>query len=157
PAAEYDEVYETPQIAPDVRPTRGGAGREERYEDYASGDERRPMGLLRRIAKGLARAEDEDEGYEAPVPQTRPERRRAQAALPAPREERRRPAPQPDDAYMDEATDAAPAPRRARPAAEAAPRRPRADAEPASRTRPAARAADEDQLEIPAFLRRQAN
>lgn len=148
-AVDLDEAYaaepelEAAPVAPQA------------YGEYA--DERRPMGLLRRIASGLSRRDDDDEEFDAPAPQTRPERRRqAQAALPAPRAERRS-APALDEAFMDEATDAAPAPRRARPAPDAAPRRPRSDAEPTSRARPAPRASDEDQLEIPAFLRRQAN
>ncbi|GAB5375184.1 MAG: hypothetical protein AcusKO_16460 [Acuticoccus sp.] len=146
-AVDLDEAYGHPQEV-----AEGPRGAE--YGEYA--DERRPMGLLRRIASGLSRRDEDEEDFDAPLPQTRPERRRqAQAALPAPRAEHR-PAPT-DEAFMDEATDGAPAPRRARPAPDAAPRRPRADAEPTSRARPAQRASEDDQLEIPAFLRRQAN
>ena len=147
-SVEFDEAYEEPEAAvPELRANRAPAAD---YGDYPATDGRRPMGLLRRIASGLSRREDEDEDDFAPAPQTRPERRRAQAALPAPE-------PQLDEAYMDEAADGAPAPRRARPKAEAPQRRPRGEAEPASRTRQAPRPMDDDQLEIPAFLRRQAN
>ncbi len=148
-AVDLDEAYGAP-AAPAVIPA------EARYGEYA--DERRPMGLLRRIASGLSRRDDDEEHFDAPMPQTRPERRRqAQAALPAPRPERRPAAEQTDEAFMDEAAADAPAPRRSRPAPETAPRRPRAEGEPTSRARPAARSLDDDQLEIPAFLRRQAN
>ncbi|MEM8664100.1 MAG: cell division protein FtsZ [Pseudomonadota bacterium] len=159
---EYDEVR-GPGITPDPRTPRSNPAAERGYDDQYA-DDRRPMGLLRRIASGLARREDEDE-EDYPLPQTRPERRRAEAAqaqapapkaLPAPRQER--PAAHArDEDYMNGAVDDAPPPRRSRPKPEAAPRRVRGDAEPASRTRPAARAMDDDQLEIPAFLRRQAN
>ena len=163
-----------PQAAPEPRAVRarsagderGGRGADERAYDYHDGDERRPMGLLRRIASGLSRRDEEDEEEYAPVEPRAPRRRQAvaQARLAAPpREERPRlPAPQvSDDRYMEEAADEAPQPRRVRPkadaAAGAAPRRPRREEEPASRTRPAPRQMDDDQLEIPAFLRRQAN
>ena len=147
---DLDEAYGAP-AAPEVRPSEARG-----YDEYADG--RRPMGLLRRIASGLSRRDEDEDEFDAPMPQTRPERRRqqAQAALPAPRAERRPAAELSDEAFMDEATDA-PAPRRSRPAPETAPRRPRAEGEPASRSRPAARSLDDDQLEIPAFLRRQAN
>ena len=153
----YDRDYAEPAPVAAPEPRQPVARREERYEAYA-GDERRPMGLLRRIASGLSRRDEEEEEL-APAPQTRPERRRqAQAALPAPRQERRIAPPAADEAYMAEDADGAPAPRRARPAADGgAPRRARGDAEPSSRTRPAQRSIDDDQLEIPAFLRRQAN
>ncbi|MEM9224043.1 MAG: cell division protein FtsZ [Pseudomonadota bacterium] len=151
--AHYEEVHEAPRIGSDIRANR------ERFDEYG-GDERRPMGLLRRIAKGLARAEDEVEDEAPELPMTRPERRRAEAqaraALPAPRENHRAPA-SPDETYMDEAAEPAPTVRRARAAEAAPPRRARGEAEPASRARPATRSLDEDQLEIPAFLRRQAN
>ncbi|WMS40858.1 cell division protein FtsZ [Acuticoccus sp. MNP-M23] len=150
--AEFDDEFDEPVAVPDLRANRTRAPD---YGDYPAADERRPMGLLRRIASGLSRREEEDADDFAPAPQTRPERRRAQAALPAP--EQRPAAPQLDQAYMDEAADGAPAPRRARPKAEAPQRRARTEAEPVSRTRQAQRPMDDDQLEIPAFLRRQAN
>jgi len=124
--------------------------------DVHEGDDRRPMGLLRRIASGLSRRDEEEEDFDV---EPRASRRRpapSQARLPAP-ERRRLPAPD-ADAYMDEVADGVPRPARSRPQPPAAaPRRPRIDAEPASRARPAPRPSDDDQLEIPAFLRRQAN
>ncbi|MBJ3774934.1 cell division protein FtsZ [Acuticoccus mangrovi] len=152
-----EEPVEERPTAREARPARSQP--EPRAYDYHDGDERRPMGLLRRIASGLSRRdEDEEEGYEV---EPRASRRRAaapQGRLPAPQEERRRlPAPKADDAYMDDVADEAPQPRRARPKPEAAQRRQRQEAEPASRARPAQRPLDDDQLEIPAFLRRQAN
>ena len=99
------------------------------------GDDRRPMGLLRRLASGLSRhVEHEDVAPEAPVqprmaapaapqPQMRPAPRMPQMA-PAPR-------PQMGASGQLDATGRAPA-------------RPQAHSE-------------EDQLEIPAFLRRQSN
>ncbi|MEM7693960.1 MAG: cell division protein FtsZ [Pseudomonadota bacterium] len=139
---EEAQVFDDDEDAFAYEATPAGAADEDDFDDYA-GDERRPVGLLRRIANGLARREDEEE-FEEPLP-TRPERRRQQAALPAPRMERR------EETFEDEA----PAPRRMRPKAEA--RRSRTEQEPAARTRPGARPLDDDQLEIPAFLRRQAN
>ncbi|MEM8856609.1 MAG: cell division protein FtsZ, partial [Pseudomonadota bacterium] len=157
---DLDDVDDAPQIAPEPqRPQRARpAAPSARDYDYRDGDERRSVGLLRRIANGLSRKEeDEEEGYE--VEPRAPRRRPAQARLPAPAQEDRRrlPPPEDDDIYMDEMEEEAPRPRRARPKPDAA-RRPRgADHEPASRSRPAARSMDDDQLEIPAFLRRQAN
>ncbi|MEM0907443.1 MAG: cell division protein FtsZ [Pseudomonadota bacterium] len=154
--ADLDAAFHAaPRLDPPLEPQRAPTPRD--YDDYPQGDERRPMNLLRRIANGLARKEDEEEDYAEPRPQTRPERRRVaqQQALPAPRQDRRVSAPSFDDEYGDGAGEA-PAPRRARPA-DGAPRRPRIDAEPTARARPQARAVDDDALEIPAFLRRQAN
>jgi cell division protein FtsZ len=186
-AAEAPEEppFSAPAIAPEPRAIRARALTEERLpavrepqrEEYAyrETDDRRPMGLLRRIANGLSRRDDEDEVAREEVEPRAARRRQQQQALPAPRaeaeprtplpERRRLPAPAaqraetraPADDYADEA----PAPRRAqprKPEAAVAPRRPRVqDQEPASRARPAARNLDDDQLEIPAFLRRQAN
>ncbi|MCF3936450.1 cell division protein FtsZ [Acuticoccus sp. M5D2P5] len=153
---EDDDLHDAPPIAaeaPVARPRQPDA------YDYHEADGRRPMGLLRRIASGLSRRDEEEEEEFEQVEPRAARRRAAQGRLPAPqREERRRlPAPS-DERYMDEASDEAPAPRRARPKPEVAQRRPRqGEGEPASRTRPAARQLDDDQLEIPAFLRRQAN
>jgi len=159
---DNDDRHAPPRApAADIRPGRARVGEPGEVTGYA--DDRRPMGLLRRIASGLARREDEEDDapYLAPTRPTRPERRReALAALPAPREERPGPATgRADERYMDEAADpaASPAPRRSRPAGEAVPRRARADTEPGTRARPAPRPVDDDDLEIPAFLRRQAN
>jgi cell division protein FtsZ len=131
---------------------------EGRGYDYPDGGDRRSVGLLRRIASGLSRRDEDEEDFAEVEPRSRRRGAPQQARLTAP-ERRRLPAPDADE-YMDDVADEAPKPRRAaRPApkAESAQRRPRVDAEPASRARPAPRPADDDQLEIPAFLRRQAN
>ena len=125
-------------------------------------DDRRPMGLLRRIANGLSRRDEEDEEeYVAVAP--RPTRRKAAQDRMARMEEQRRAAAEPADEADDYADEMSPPPapvqeprRPARAKAEPQ-RRPRAPEEPVSRSRPAPRALDDDQLEIPAFLRRQAN
>jgi len=103
-----------------------------------SEDERRPMSLLRRIANGLSRRDEHEEHEEPPVVAPPQPARRAAAAEPHGNEFMRRgnPRPQAPTGY-------APQPR----AAEPAPR-------PAAPTRTVH---DDDQLEIPAFLRRQAN
>ncbi|MHC5652702.1 cell division protein FtsZ [Stappia sp. ICDLI1TA098] len=127
-------------------------------------EERRPMSLLRRIATGLSRREDEEEMEHHPAAHA------PQAQAPV----------QPRPAHAPQAQ--APQPQAQRPAAEA-PRQapaqaPRAAQAPAMRPaapRPAQQGAagqldltgrsapqprtmsEEDQLEIPAFLRRQAN
>jgi cell division protein FtsZ len=90
-------------------------------------DERRPMGLLRRLASGLGRKEDEEEHHEeAPVETVRP----AAQLRPAPR------APQPRS-HSEGATGQLDSTGRSAPT-------------PVSQS-------EDDQLEIPAFLRRQAN
>ena len=81
----------------------------------AHGDERGPMGLLRRLTTGLARREDEEMAMAPRAPEARP-------TEPSPYAPRR------------QATDSA--------------------ARPVSQVRPQS---DEDQLEIPAFLRRQSS
>ncbi|MCA1298956.1 cell division protein FtsZ [Stappia indica] len=122
-------------------------------EDH--GDDRRPMSLLRRLASGLTRREDEDEGHHHAA---------AAEAAPAPRPVPPQPAPRPVQAPAQASQQAA------APARPAAPRpvQPR-QAHPqqagaagqldlTGRSAPAQRPVSEDeQLEIPAFLRRQAN
>ncbi|SHM22557.1 cell division protein FtsZ [Roseibium suaedae] len=124
--------------APAPQPVQAAApqpvqAHEHHAEDYGHEDDRRPMGLLRRLASGLGRREEHEEAeahHEAPAAP------RMAAPVQAPR-----PA-------------AAPAPRPAqRPAAHAA-----GQLDTTGRAMPKApSAADDDQLEIPAFLRRQAN
>ncbi|WP_420393496.1 cell division protein FtsZ [Acuticoccus sp.] len=144
----------------DIAPERAARGRVPAAEprDYAAyeGDERRPMGLLRRIASGLSRREDEEEEEYAPV-EPRVSRRRAVAQARAAREDVPR-LPSPDMVAREADEDDALRPRRARQRVDGQPpRRPRREEEPASRARPAQRSIDDDHLEIPAFLRRQAN
>ena len=133
----FDDDY-APLAAPEPARGKAAAAREPSYDAAADG---RPMGLLRRIATGLARRDDEDEeeDVEAASPratrQRRLQERRAEAA----------------EDYQAET-------RRPRARTEpAAPRRARQEQEPVSRTRAAPRSLDDEQLEIPAFLRRQAN
>ncbi|WP_122520476.1 cell division protein FtsZ [Pannonibacter phragmitetus] len=102
------------------------------------GDDRRPMGLLRRLASGLSRREDHDEhaAHEA-APVMTP---RAPAAAPQPQ---MRPAPR--------MPQMAPA-QQGRPAGAAG----QLDMQGRAPARPQVHS-EEDQLEIPAFLRRQSN
>ena len=106
------------------------------YEDE---DDRRPMSLLRRLASGLGRRDEHEEfGHEAHAHEPQPAARQA-APQPMPAQ----PAPQP--AYNEYAK---------RPAQQAAAGR----LDPHGRPAPQARQqTEDDQLEIPAFLRRQAN
>ncbi|WP_434050892.1 MAG: cell division protein FtsZ [Roseibium sp.] len=97
-------------------------------EDFGD-DERRPMGLLRRLASGLGRREDEEEQeVETPVVRKAPQLQPAPMA--APRAPQARTSASGAAGQLDETGRAAPKP---------------------------VSAADDDQLEIPAFLRRQAN
>ncbi|MES0882421.1 cell division protein FtsZ [Roseibium sp. SCP14] len=96
--------------------------------DEHSEDDRRPMGLLRRLASGLGRREDEEEQeVEAPVTRA-PQLQPAPAA--APRAPQQRVSAQGATGQLDGTGRAAPKP---------------------------VSASEDDQLEIPAFLRRQAN
>ncbi|WP_453968652.1 cell division protein FtsZ [Amorphus sp. MBR-141] len=150
------EVEDFPPVAP--RETR-------RREEHAETDDRRPMGLLRRLANGLGRREEEeheDAGVaDQPMPRAaqRPREEPAvqQAAPQAPaRQPVREEAREPQQRRAD-GTEFSRRPPQARPQGESY-RRPRSSGqEPEARTRPAARGYNEDdQLEIPAFLRRQA-
>jgi len=135
-----------------------------RREEPGDADNRRPMGLLRRLANGLGRREeDEDEDFglddqpmpraqrprEEPVQQAAPQ----QPARPVAREEVREPQQQ----RRADGTEFARRAPQTRPQGDSY-RRPRtAGQEPEARTRPASRGySEDDQLEIPAFLRRQA-
>ncbi|MEJ1161567.1 cell division protein FtsZ [Prosthecomicrobium sp. N25] len=105
-------------------------------------DGRRPMSLLKRLANGFSRQQEDE------VP--------TQASAPQPREPGFAPAPAQDFARRPPVRPQAPeAPPRA-PQGHLDPhgRMPQASVEPQPR---AARVGDEDHLEIPAFLRRQAN
>jgi len=125
-------------------------------EDDHDDESRRPMGLLRRLASGLGRRDDHDEMDDETVRHAPPMDMRAQAPkAAAPRSEASRPAaPAPRKAPSEFAKQPAPRPA----AAEAKPRSRQAELDPHGRQVPAHQAQqDEDQLEIPAFLRRQAN
>ncbi len=100
----------------------------ETLEEHAE-DDKRPMGLLRRLASGLGRREDEEEHeMEAPVARAAPQMQAAQPT--APRAPQPRPAAQGATGQLDGTGRAAPKP---------------------------VSATEDEQLEIPAFLRRQAN
>jgi cell division protein FtsZ len=125
--------------------------RAKRGEEDPDHPEKRKVSLLRRLAAvGLGRREDQEEP-EKPPPNVRPVR-----AAPPPR---------PADRSIERA---APPPRPPMPAPPAMPRGPDPVSEyakrptqqgldPLSRQAPVHNSVDEDQLEIPAFLRRQAN
>ncbi|PVB61631.1 cell division protein FtsZ [Labrenzia sp. 011] len=120
-----------PAPAP-AQPAAPAAG----YEEHGEED-RRPMGLLRRLASGLGRREDEEDEHEAEAPVRRPAPQMQQVPQATPRAPQTAPrAPQP------------------RPSAQGAAGQldgtGRAAPKPVSTT-------DDEQLEIPAFLRRQAN
>lgn len=120
------------QAAPAAQPAATFDGEFDEHDD-----ERRPMGLLRRLASGLGRKDELDEEHEALHHEEQPHMTApVQAARPAP-------------------VAAAPAPRPApRPAAHGA----AGQLDTTGRASPKAPAPmDDDQLEIPAFLRRQSN
>ncbi|WP_031269121.1 MULTISPECIES: cell division protein FtsZ [unclassified Labrenzia] len=100
------------------------------YEEHAE-DDRRPMGLLRRLASGLGRHHEEDQEHDmaaAPVARPAPQMQPAQQA--APRAPQQRPAAHGAAGQLDNTGRATPKP---------------------------VTATEDEQLEIPAFLRRQAN
>jgi len=113
--------------------------------------------LLRRLAAvGLGRRDDEEEPEKAPV-NVRPAPRPAAPPAPAPRMPTadrpidRAPAPPPRP------TMPAPAPRAPEPVSEYAKRPAHQGLDPMGRQAPVHNSVEEDQLDIPAFLRRQAN
>ncbi|AQQ05785.1 cell division protein FtsZ [Roseibium algicola] len=100
------------------------------YEEHVE-DDRRPMGLLRRLASGLGRHHEEDQEHDmaaAPVARPAPQMQPAQQA--APRAPQQRPAAHGAAGQLDNTGRATPKP---------------------------VTATEDEQLEIPAFLRRQAN
>ncbi len=116
------------------------------HHDEHGEDDRRPMSLLRRLASGLGRRED-DEGYEGEdaYAQQPHEPRQPVRADYAPRPA----APQPRGAAGQLDAHGRPDPSR---------QEPHARQDQQGRMAPQAHhASDDDQLEIPAFLRRQAN
>ncbi|MBB4305455.1 cell division protein FtsZ [Rhodobium orientis] len=142
-APRMPRVEEFPQIA--QQELRGGDDHDE---------ERRPISLLRRLASGLVHREDEDEEHGMP-PQAAASVARKEPARPAPVRTEAPRAEAPKPAAQHKPTSEFAKPQAPRPQAE----RPRqAELDPHGRTMPApASPLDDDQLEIPAFLRRQAN
>ncbi|PTW58802.1 cell division protein FtsZ [Breoghania corrubedonensis] len=139
-----------PIVHAEIRQSMGVAAEEHEHahapahgHGYEEEDDRRPMSLLRRLASGLGRREEhedyvhEEQAYEPqPVPQQAAPRQAApQPAAP-------QPAPQPvHNEYAKRPTQAA-----------------AGRLDPHGRPAPQARQqTEDDQLEIPAFLRRQAN
>ena len=127
-------------------------------------DDKRPMGLLRRLASGLGRREDEEDHAEPEAGATppAPPRVATQAPQPSQAPAAQRPIPverpqeraaQPEPAQMQQ--ERPPVQRQAPP--EGSPYRPRqGDLDPQGRQVPRAQPiSEDDQLEIPAFLRRQ--
>ncbi len=152
-----------PQAQPKQQPqTQQQAPAPQRHHEEVQ-EERRPMGLLRRLASGLGRREEHHEhdhdGYAEQVPpaqerrapqrppQMAPAQQRAPQMAPAPQQsERARPAQAPS-------RPAQPRPAQARPQQGAA-----GQLDLTGRQPQAPRSiSDDEQLEIPAFLRRQAN
>jgi cell division protein FtsZ len=144
-----------PRIDELPRPAQAELRAKRGEEVAAEHPEKRKVGLLRRLAAvGLGRREEEEEPEKTPVNarQVRP----AQAPAPAPRlpAERpvdRAPAPPPRP------TVSAPAPRGPDPVSEYARRPAHQGLDPMGRQAPVHNSVVEDQLDIPAFLRRQAN
>jgi cell division protein FtsZ len=112
------------------------------------------VGLLRRLAAvGLGRREDEEESAKMPPP-VRPAR---PAVPPRPAERAVAPSPPPPAPPQPRPTMAAPMPRAPEPVSEYARRPAHHGLDPHGRQAPVHNSVDEDQLDIPAFLRRQAN
>ncbi|WP_422377390.1 cell division protein FtsZ [Roseibium sp.] len=124
--AQQDTAPAQPQAA--QQPAAAPA-QPQQAEPFAEHDEedRRPMGLLRRLASGLGRREEDEDEHEAPAPVAR---QAPQMQQPAPRAPQQRPAAQGATGQLDNTGRAAPKP---------------------------LAASEDEQLEIPAFLRRQAN
>ncbi|WP_029058972.1 cell division protein FtsZ [Stappia stellulata] len=137
-------IEDFPPVAQREMRAHGAADHEEH------GDERRPMGLLRRLASGLTRKEDEEDTDYGHAPEQAPAPRAVHPA-PAPAPEAPRPVQQPQQAA---ARPAAPRPAQPRPAQQGA----AGQLDLTGRSAPQPRTmSEDDQLEIPAFLRRQAN
>ena len=125
---------------------------------HEQGDDRRPMGLLRRLASGLSRREDEDlDGFDAGHDVQAPHAAAPQAM---PSSAQAQPQPQPARHAPSQTAQAAPRTAAPRPAAPrpAMPQGAAGQLDLTGRSAPQPRPiAEDDQLEIPAFLRRQAN
>ncbi|WP_181707325.1 cell division protein FtsZ [Chthonobacter rhizosphaerae] len=134
------EIGEFPQVA--QREFRSGAAPQPAHEEHE--EERRPMSLLRRLASvGLGRRDD-DHAPEAVTP--RPAPQAARPAAPAPQAPRQAPPQQARPASAGSEYAKRPAPQ--------APQGAAGRLDPQGRPQPQ-RVTEDDQLEIPAFLRRQ--
>jgi cell division protein FtsZ len=149
-----------PRIDELPRPAQAELRAKRGEEIEAEHPEKRKVGLLRRLAAvGLGRREDEEEHEKAPVNVARPAPR--PVAPPPP------PAPAPRMPIPDRPVDRAPAPprpsmpapapRAPEPVSEYAKRPAHQGLDPMGRQAPVHNSVEEDQLDIPAFLRRQAN
>jgi cell division protein FtsZ len=131
--------------------------RAKRGEGEVDHPEKRKVSLLRRLAAvGLGRRDEQEEGEKMP-PHVRPVR----PPMPAPAS---RPVDRPIDRPIDRAAPpprpampSAAMPRSTEPVSEYAKRPPHPGFDPLARPAPMPKPAEEDQLDIPAFLRRQAN
>lgn len=147
--ARMPSIEDFPPVA--QREMRAHAHARAAEEEPHHGEDRRPMSLLRRLANGLSRREEEDDMPAMPVAD----------AAPAPRQPQ--PAPRPAPAAQPRAAmPQRPAQPQAQPVMRPAPARPAAQGaagqlDLTGRPAPQPRnLSEEDQLEIPAFLRRQA-
>ncbi len=142
PAAEAPASSRMPRVEdfPVVAQREMQASRNEEPQD----EDRGPMGLLRRLAH-LGRREEES----APV--------QPQRAAPAPQAPARAPQQAPRQQAPAQAPRPQQAPRQAQPAQDTYRQRQQAELDPHGRVMPREPRHEDDQLEIPAFLRRQAN
>ncbi len=142
PAAEAPASSRMPRVEdfPAVAQREIQASRSEDAQE----EDRGPMGLLRRLAH-LGRREEEPQAQ--PAPRGNPGvQQPVRAQQPQPRLQQPAPAQRPQQA-----------PRAAQPVPETYRQRQQADLDPHGRVAPREQRHDDDQLEIPAFLRRQAN
>jgi cell division protein FtsZ len=127
--------------------------RAKRGEEQEPEPVKQKVGLLRRLAAvGLGRREDEEEPEKAPAPAANVRPTRPQMPMPPRPAERAVAAPPPPRPTMP-----APPPRGPEPVSEYARRPAHQGLDPHGRQAPVHNSVDEDQLDIPAFLRRQAN
>jgi cell division protein FtsZ len=143
-----------PRIDELPRPAQAELRAKRGEEVEAEHPEKRKVGLLRRLAAvGLGRREDDEES-EKPQANVRPAR-----PAPAPAPAQRLPADRPVDRAppVPRPSMPAPAPRAPEPVSEYAKRPTHQGLDPMGRQAPVHNSVEEDQLDIPAFLRRQAN
>jgi cell division protein FtsZ len=143
-----------PRIDELPRPAQAELRAKRGEEVEAEHPEKRKVGLLRRLAAvGLGRREDEAEPEKTPV-NVRPAR---PASAPAPRLPAERPVDRAPPPAPPRPTMPAPAQRAPEPVSEYARRPAHQGLDPMGRQAPVHNSPEEDQLDIPAFLRRQAN